>query len=256
MNLVCLMFTTLLPMLNPDGVPWDNGVLDPAAMLARRALNTALDKDVSFSATVTVTIEGGETGDILPRKEEFVYMRNRGWQRFELDAAKVSIALDPEEAATPKRLQLQKAIHVVSVEKKTNWFIYPQLKSYIDHAELPEFESSAFGLPKVDKEKIGDEVVDGQKCVKYKVKVHCFMGDLDGTRWESIELQGLPIKTVVRMDEATITTALKDVKLTAPAAETFAIPKDYKRYTGEEFFKYLEQIIVKEYEEKQKQKSK
>ncbi len=130
------------------------------------------------------------------------------------------------------------------------------MKTCVDEGQLSEIEPGGLGLPRIEKEKIGDELVDGHKCVKYKVKVHCFMGDLDGTRWEAIDLQGLPVKTVVKMDKATITTTLKDVKLTAPAAEMFALPKGYKRYTGEEFFKYLDQIVLKEYEEKQKQKSK
>jgi hypothetical protein len=254
MNLACLIFATILPMLNPDGVPLDNGILDEGAILAYRALNTALDKDVSLSATVTVSIEGGEIKDAMPRREEFAYMRNSGWQRFEFDAAKVSMNLDSRETETLTRLQLQKAVHIFSVGKNTSWWIYPPLKVYIEgQAETPGFEGQ-FDLAKIEKEKIGDEVVEGHKCVKYKVKVHCFMGDLDGTRWEAVDLQGLPIKTVVKMDDATITTVLKNIKLGAPAAEMFTVPKEYRRYTGEEFFKYLEKIILKEAEEKQKSK--
>src|SRR5438552_332860 len=108
MNLICLMVTAILPMLNPDGVPWSNGIIDPAELLARRALNTALDKDASFSATVFVTIEGAGTEDDFPQKQEFLYMRHGGWERFELDAAKISIKLDPEELATLKHLQMEK----------------------------------------------------------------------------------------------------------------------------------------------------
>jgi len=256
MNLICMTLTAILLMLNSNGTPSDNGILDPAALLARRALNTVIDKDVSFSATVTVTIEGGETANDLPRKEEFPYARHGGWERFGLDSAKVSINIEPEEAKTLKHLQMEKAILIVSVSKDTShsWWIYPQLKSCVDEGKLTEIEPGGLDLPRIEKQKIGDELIDGLKCVKYKVKVHCFMGDLEGTRWEATDLQGLPIKTVVKMDEATITTVLKDVKLTAPPTEMFAIPKDYKRYTSEEFFKHLDEIILKEYKEKQKSK--
>ncbi len=127
MNLIRLTFMAIQPMLNPDGAPLDNGILDPAALLARRALNTVLDKDVSLSATVAVTIEGGEMADILPRKEEFQYARHGGWERFDLDAAKVSISIEREETATLNRLQLEKAVLIVSVGKKTSqsWWISP-----------------------------------------------------------------------------------------------------------------------------------
>jgi hypothetical protein len=256
MNLLALAVTAVLPMLNPDGVPMDNGALDAGALLGRRALNTMVDKDVSFSATVTVNVEGGETGDILPRKEEFVYRRKSGWERFELDSAKISINQEPEEVSTRKRLQLEEGILLMSTGKDTSrsQWIYPKIKSCVDEGQLKEIEPGGLDLPKVEKEKLGDEVVSGQKCVKYKVKVHCFMGDLEGTRWEATGLQDLPIKTVVKMEGTTITTTLKDVKLGAPPAEMFTVPNGYKRYTSEEFFKYLEKIIIKEYEEKQKSK--
>jgi len=255
-TIACLIFATVLPMLNPDGVPIDNGILSPAAIVAWRALSTVLDKDTSFSATVAVTIEGVTDKDFLPSKEEFVYVRNSGWQRFELDAAKVSISLDPEELATLTRLQLLKAIEIMSVGKNTNWIIYPQVKAYIDDTlEIPGLEGQ-FDLPKIEKEKIGDEIVEGHKCVKYKVRVHCFMGDLDGTRWEADDLRALPIKTIIAEDKVTFTTVLKDVKFAVPPQGVFTVPKGYKRYTSEGFFKYVEQATLKEQQEKANQKPK
>jgi len=82
--------------------------------------------------------------------------------------------------------------------------------------------------PRVEKTKVGSEVVLKHPTDKYKVRIIYKDGRVEeGFIWNANDLGGMTIKSEVENKDYRVTTELRNVVLKTPPASTFEIPAGY-----------------------------
>lgn len=110
----------------------------------------------------------------------------------------------------------------VELEKDKKYMLYPEKKKYFEANTRTEQE------PRVEKVKVGEEVVGGYRCIKYKAKVTSANGVVqNGFLWEAKELSGFMIKAEFEDNDHSSTMEISNLKLVSPSPSLFEIPKDY-----------------------------
>ena len=134
---------------------------------------------------------------------------------------------------------LSKMINIDRGDKKLSYTLYPIKKKYIVHqddetnAKTDAKDDHFFEVPKIEKEKVGSEIIDGHPTDKYRVKVIYKNGDMhQGYYWNAKDLDGMTIKSEVKSDDFTQTILLKNIKLGTPPAALFEIPSGYVEAKG------------------------
>jgi hypothetical protein len=109
-------------------------------------------------------------------------------------------------------------------DKKIGYTLYPNTKKYMVNPETESVEEK----PKVEKIKVGREVIDKYHTEKYKVRIIYKDGKTEeGFIWNARELGGMTIKSEVENKDFKITTEIKNIVLKTPPASLFEIPAGY-----------------------------
>lgn len=150
---------------------------------------------------------------------------------------KIRVELDFSEMQKGGQMPaaLSKMININRGDKKLSYTLYPVKKKYIVHQdeEKDAKNDNFFEIPKIEKEKIGNETIDGHPTVKYRVKVIYKNGDMhQGYYWNARDLGGMTIKSEMKSDDFTQTILLKNIKLGTPPAALFEIPSGYAEAKG------------------------
>ncbi len=120
--------------------------------------------------------------------------------------------------------ELSRMIVISRGDKKESYTLYPNKKKYITH-QPTEAEGQK---PKVEKTKVGKEVIDGHPTDKYKVRITAPDGKVsEGFIWNAIDLDGMTIRMETENNDFKMTTELKNIVLKRPAASLFEVPADY-----------------------------
>ncbi len=128
---------------------------------------------------------------------------------------------DKEAAAAFNRM-----IIVDRGDKGVSYTLYPNVKKYMSHTES-EAERHA-KEPKVEKTKVGSEVIDGHPADKYRVRITEEDGRVhEGHIWNARDLYGMTIKSETEDQDRKVTTVMKNILLKTPAAPLFEIPADF-----------------------------
>jgi hypothetical protein len=109
-------------------------------------------------------------------------------------------------------------------DKKVGYTLYPNTQKYMVNTEKESVDEK----PKVEKIKVGREVIGKYHTDKYKVRIIYKDGKTEeGFIWNARELRGMTIKSEVENKDFKITTEIKDIVLKTPAASLFEIPAGY-----------------------------
>ncbi len=120
--------------------------------------------------------------------------------------------------------ELSKMIVISRGDKHEGYTLYPNKKKYMVH---PASEREGEG-PKVEKTKVGSEVIDGHPTDKYRVRITNSDGKVsEGFIWNAKDLDGMTIRMETENDDFKMTTELKNIVLKKPAASLFEVPADY-----------------------------
>lgn len=107
-----------------------------------------------------------------------------------------------------------------------SYTLYPNVKKYMSHKES-EAERQA-KEPKVEKTRVGSEVIDGHPSDKFRVRITEESGRVhEGHVWNAKDLDGLTIKSETEDQDRKVTTVMKNIILKTPAASLFEIPSDF-----------------------------
>ncbi|MDO8446376.1 MAG: DUF799 family lipoprotein [Deltaproteobacteria bacterium] len=116
-------------------------------------------------------------------------------------------------------------------DRKISYTLYPNKQKYLTHKETEEGYIGE--APKIEKTKVGSEVIDRHPCDKYKVKITYKNGEVqEGYIWNARDLDGMTIKSEIENKEFKITTELKNIILRTPDASLFEIPGGYTEAQG------------------------
>ena len=114
-------------------------------------------------------------------------------------------------------------------DKKTGYTLYPNTQRYTVNTERSEAEEK----PKVEKAKVGSEVVNTYQTDKFKVRIIYKDGKTEeGFIWNARDLDGMTIKSEVENKDAKVTTELRNIVLKTPDANLFDIPAGYTEAKG------------------------
>lgn len=117
-------------------------------------------------------------------------------------------------------------------DKKVSYTLYPNSQKYMTNTHS-ETDNAPYGRPRVEKTKVGSEVIDRHPTDKYKVKITYKDGKVEeGFIWNARDLDEMTIKSEVENNDFRVTTELKNIVLKTPASSLFEIPAGYTEAQG------------------------
>jgi hypothetical protein len=120
---------------------------------------------------------------------------------------------------------LSRMIMINRGDKDVVYTLYPNKKKYIMHNEK---EADKGEEPKIEKTKVGSEVIDGHPTDKFRVKITNKHGKVDeGYEWNAKDLDGMTIKTETENNDFKVVMEIKNVVLKRPDNALFEIPTGY-----------------------------
>lgn len=129
-----------------------------------------------------------------------------------------------KEADKDAPVLLRRWTFIEREKEKKSYTLYPEMKKYLE-AELTPSEVER---PKITKERLGEETVDGKRCVKYRVAITEKDGSSHtGLIWEARDLADFVIRSEFEEKDYKHVMELKNLKLVTPQASLFQIPGDY-----------------------------
>lgn len=173
------------------------------------------DRDFTADVIMTTSVKGERefrsTGRLARKGASF---------RNDMD---MSEAFKGESGTMPPKLS--KMTFIQKGAEKKSYTLYPEMKKYLENRYAGQVDGKA---PRIDKQKVGEEVIDGHKTVKYRVTYTDEQsGAHTGHIWEARDLQNFVIRAEFEEKDALMVMELKNVKLVSPPASVFNIPQDF-----------------------------
>lgn len=223
--------TTLLNMIFADFPP------GPGAAMAAAYVLPAIPAFEMKGMTVPAYMDFGDrdfSSDLvmttLFRKDnkEFVVrgrLAKRGENfRSDLDMTEAMKAESKEDREAAARLL--KWTFIEREKEMKSYTLYPEVKKYLEVTLTP----SEMERPKVVKERLGEETVDGKRCVKYRVTITEKGGPAhEGLIWEARDFANFIIRSEFEEKDYRHVMELKNLRLVSPPPSLFQIPRDYVR---------------------------
>jgi hypothetical protein len=185
-------------------------------------------KAFTGTAEITVLNKRGKT----EHTAEMEYAFLEGKMRTELNMAKTKAgqkhAAGVEEMAA---MGMDRMVTLARPDQKRVYLIYPGLQAY---CEMPDHDGGDNSQPpKIEKEELGKETVEGHPCVKSRVTITDEQGRQSKlTVWQATDLKEFPIKSEMKEGGNTIVTVFKNVQFTQPAASLFEPPTGFRKYAS------------------------
>lgn len=136
-----------------------------------------------------------------------------------------------KQAGKAGGLGIEHSIIITDAGQKTLTSIYPDLKSYVVMLMPAQIQKLHEKDPNVatqvmQKEKLGEETIDGRLCYKYRMVTRTSGTTNDSTVWFAKDLPELPVR--IQNDKVII--VFRDIALAKPDAKLFEAPASYTRY--------------------------
>jgi hypothetical protein len=111
-------------------------------------------------------------------------------------------------------------------DKKLSFTLYPNAKKFVKHAEPPPGKRGA--APRIEKVKVGSEVIDKHPTDKYKITITSSDGLVqEGYLWNARDLDNMTIRSEIENNDTRTTTEFRNIVLATPSAALFEVPADY-----------------------------
>lgn len=169
--------------------------------------------DKAQKETISVTMDFAYLEKKIRMEIDLTQMRNKDLPAGLADQLKV--------------LGMDQVVTLIRPDKKSVYVIYPKLQACLAQP-LPDETSDT---PKMDKQAIGKETLDGNPCVKHKVTFTSAKGAKEElTVWYATNLKDLPVQVLSSRGEETAITRYRRIQLTQPDARQFDLPAGFKQY--------------------------
>lgn len=200
----------------------------PAGPNVSAAMTKYFGEHKTFAADVEVKTTPPQATDPVSLSGKLVVDDKKS--RFELDlAAGGGRGLPPGAAEQMKQMGMDKITIIGREDRQVSYLVYPGLNAYAEMSLKTALTNDADA--KVEITELGKEKLDGQDCVKNRIKVT----DKDGktheaTVWNAVALKRFPIKLQTTHDGSPIEMRFKNVKLDRPEASQFDPPTGFTKY--------------------------
>ena len=146
-------------------------------------------------------------------------------QRGEDFRSEIDLSSMVKEQAKGPSTGLWHSASILKTGEKRFYAVYPDMKKYVER-EATEADGA---VPRVEKLKVGEEVVDGHKTDKYRVTITSDSVTSTGFYWEAKDLGGFVVKVLFENKDGKGVLEFKNIRLATPPASLFQIPQDYVR---------------------------
>ena len=200
------------------------------------ALTKLFGETTAFSARATVQVYDKNQKEKLITPIAFAFLD--GKMRIEVDASQIrSGGAPPAGMAQLKELKLDIATSIIRPDKKARYFIFPRHQAFVNQDMTPEEVAPFQTKPKVTKQELGKETVDGHPCIKSRVVIASDGGkNEEATVWYATDLKNFPIQIMTREKEDTVVVRFREVQLAKPDIRTFDPPAGYKQFLDMQIF--------------------
>jgi len=152
--------------------------------------------------------------------------------RMEIQLAKAGdkMRMDMDMSAMAQGATMPSAMSKMTIlqrgDQKLSYTLYPNAKKFMKHAE--QTPGKLEGAPKVEKVKVGSEVIDRHPSDKYRVTITSTDGLVqEGYIWSARDLDNMTIRSEIEHNDVRITTEIRSIVLAPPPATLFEVPTDY-----------------------------
>jgi hypothetical protein len=194
------------------------------------AMSKFFGKNNNFSAKCDMKATDASGKDIMSGTMNLAMLGDK--VRSEIDMSQMtSSKMPPGAADSMKKMGLAQVVSIVRVDQKMMYMIYPGMKSYAK-MPLPLDEASITNKePKIEMTKLGDETIDGHKCVKNKAVFTADNGTkISATLWNATDMKDFPIQIQTDNEGMNMLMHYKDIQFTKPDAALFEPPAGYTAY--------------------------
>jgi hypothetical protein len=185
-----------------------------------------------FTAKSEVRMYDKSQKETISVAMNFAYLENK--IRMEIDLAQMKNKDLPAGLAEQlKLLGMDQVVTLIRPDKKSVYVIYPKLQACLAQP-LPNEPADN---PKMEKQAIGKETLDGNPCVKHKVTFTSAKGAKEElTVWFAANLKDLPVQVLSKQGEETTITRYKQIQVTKPDARQFDLPAGFRQYSDMQSF--------------------
>lgn len=127
-------------------------------------------------------------------------------------------------------LGMDHIVMLVLPNEKGPFMIYPSLSAYCQIPETNPTQTAAGSEPKISREELGKETIEGRECIKSLVTIEEGKSKTQCTVWEAVDLDRFPIQTEMVEGGKLIRTTFKELKFKAPPEALFQVPQGFTRY--------------------------
>ncbi|MBI5827283.1 MAG: DUF799 family lipoprotein [Deltaproteobacteria bacterium] len=126
----------------------------------------------------------------------------------------------------PYAMKMARVSFIEHGPEKKAYILYPEMKRYLEK-ELVRARGEDV---RIERRRLGEETIDGHRCVKYAVRITANDGSVhNGTMWEARDLGGFLIRYESEEQGVRVVIELKNVRLVSPPEALFIISDDYTR---------------------------
>ncbi|MBI5903687.1 MAG: DUF799 family lipoprotein [Deltaproteobacteria bacterium] len=126
----------------------------------------------------------------------------------------------------PYALKMARVSFIEHGPEKKAYILYPEMKIYLEKGLVHARGEDV----RIERKRIGEETIDGHRCVKYAVRITANDGSVhNGTSWEARDLGGFLIRYESEEQGVRVVMEIKNVRLVSPPEALFRISDDYTR---------------------------
>jgi hypothetical protein len=220
--LAAALLTVAIPALAQSASPLVFPV-DPIELL----LNL-LGPSAAFTATAQVSGEGPKDPDNFHMDVTYTMLGDDLRTGTDLAKLRSRNACDIAQGRL-QEMGMDETVMIRLPELKTSFVVYPRARAYV---EMPlTWRERLKAIVEVQRKRIGEAVLDGHPCIKYRLQVTNATGaENDVVIWEATDLKNFPIQMRFEIPPSTFNILFQNVKLDPPDVNLFYPPLDYDRY--------------------------
>ncbi len=183
--------------------------------------------NTAFTATADITVLNKQGKTRHGAEMEYAFLDGKLWT--ELNMAKTKAGQKHAEGMNEMAaMGMDRIVTLIRPDKQLTYIIYPGIQSY---CESPVTAGRERQPPKIEKQELGNDTLDGRPCVKSLVTITDNKGrQTQMTVWQATDLKDFPVQSEMTKDGETIVTTFKNIKLEKPAASLFDVPTNYTKY--------------------------
>jgi hypothetical protein len=146
------------------------------------------------------------------------FAMREGKFRTEVDLTRMrGTQANPDQMAMLKQMGMDRIVSITRTDTGALHLLFPSARAAVRLEMPPEDRAAVEKPPAIERKSLGEETVEGHRCVKEQVTLTAANGrKMEVTVWTATDLKGFPIQVQTTEKGDTVTFRYRNVKFTAP----------------------------------------